>query len=113
MVLAPGGARAYVVSPVYGSVAAVDVAGRRHAGVISPGLDADDVAVDAAGRRLAVSDATGRVVVLDVASGALLEEVLTDRQPTGLAFTPDGRRLVVASAFPGVGYGARSVPLRT
>jgi DNA-binding beta-propeller fold protein YncE len=110
--VAPGGATAYVVSPVYGSVAAVDVAGRRHAGIVSPGLDADDVAVDATGRRLAVSDPTGRVVLLDVATGAPLQQVVTDRQPMGMAFTPDGRRLVVVSAHPGVGYGARSVELR-
>ncbi|MFC5137812.1 YncE family protein [Actinomycetospora rhizophila] len=112
LVVSPDGGTAYVVSPRYGTIWVVDLATRQYTREIQPGLDADDVAIDATGRRLAVSDPGGRVVVVDAATGAPQQDALVDRMPSGLAFTPDGRRLVVVSAGAGVGSGTRSIELR-
>lgn len=66
-------------------------------------MQVDSVALDPTGSRLAATNATGTTVVWDVGSGAVLttiEGTSADRISFplwGLAFSPDGDRLVVKS----------------
>jgi len=61
-----------------------------------PVLDARVVAVCNDGGRIAVGSATSRVIAIEVASGTMLFDITTSRQPSpvmALAFHPDGHRL--------------------
>jgi len=69
-------------------------AGQRH--VLLDG-NAMQLAVDAAGMQLAVAAWNGAVAVIDLASGTVQRRDKTGERGYALAFSPDGKRIAVAS----------------
>lgn len=93
----------------YGRVGVWDTRGKplftlpgENAGGDPAALAVTGLAFDPSGRRLAVGDGQGHVVLRDAGTGREVRHWDIHKQVNGLAFAPDGSRLAVASDWPTV-----------
>lgn len=80
---------------------------------VAASMSAQTLAQTASPRAFVLDETERSVAAIDIASGAILKTVTVQGQPTGLARTPDGRRLLVLDRGLGrdagdAGYQAKS-----
>jgi YVTN family beta-propeller protein len=96
------GTRAYVANSGDGSVSVIDTAANHVVATIGGISGADAIVVNRAATRLYVTStgpfSSGAVSVIDAGTNTVIAAIPVGVTPTGLALTPDGRRLYVANA---------------
>jgi len=110
MVLSPDGRLAYVVCVVTDSIFVIDVATSQivQAASLWPaaewelGPGANGIAITPDGRKLVVAATNDEsVLIVDAASLAVTRRIPVDGQPCGVAVSPDGAQIYVATSAPG------------
>lgn len=98
LVFSPDGKQAYVTEAAEGTVAVIDVAGRkvtRH--LVTGGEEPAGLAVTPDGRTLVVANSrSGSVAVLNIETGTREALVRLPGQPYGVAMAPNGKRAFVS-----------------
>ena len=105
VVVSPDGSRVYVVSQLPNNcvIAVLDAASNTVIGTMAAGQNARDIAVNATGTRVYVTNSvitnsvSGTVTVLDTTSNTIVATVPVGTFPAGVAVSPDGTRVYVAN----------------
>lgn len=98
--VAPDGGEAYVTNYATSTISVIDLAGARLVAEIPVPRQPEEIAVDASGRYILVASDAGTASVVDVAGRRVLATIETGgNDPSGVAFSPDGRTGWVTNSF--------------